>query len=205
MKKFLVLITALLFFAAPLGSLAEPHALTKEEASILMDRMTEIDADEHLRKTVESENTQHTREWEKEHGKNTRWNGDVIADYVLTYGMMPTHNAPYANPLAVYPDQARLTIDMAKQIAREAVLAVENRLTEEKLSTLQCIWEFDYCRDLDWFWTEDGTWIITWYGSEGLVCRAFLRDTDGQPTVVFIYLDCHDPYSDDGLAIYTAF
>ena len=199
------MLIALIFCAAPLDSLAERCALTKEGAYDLMDRMEEIRADAALCKIVENENARHTREWEKEYGRNTRWDGDVMAEYVLAYGMMPTHNAPYANPLAVYPDHARLSIDAVKQIAKEAVMSVDSRLTEARLERMRCIWEFDYCRNLDWFWTEDGPWIITWYDREEIVCRAYLRDTNGEPTAVFVYLDCHDPYTDDGLAIYTVF
>ena len=82
---------------------------------------------------------------------------------------------------------------------------MEDRLPGEKLDSLTCLWEFDYCRDLGWWWTYDGTWIITWYNENEIVCRAFLRDADGKPTIVFIYLDSHDPYSDDGVAVYTDF
>ena len=205
MKKIIVFITVFLLFAAPLGSLAEPRAINKEEAQALMDRMKEMYTDGSLYRTVENENAQHTREWERDYGRSTRWDGDVMAEYVLTYGMMPTHNAPYANPLAVYPVHARLSIEEAKQIAKEAAMSVDSRLTESRLENMRCIWEFDYCRDLDWFWTEDGTWIITWYNGDEIVCRTYLRDTNGTPTVVFIYLDCHDPYTDDGLAVYTDF
>ena len=111
----------------------------------------------------------------------------------------------HANPLAVYPDDARLTIPEAKRIAAEAVSSVEDRLPAEKLDDLTCLWEFDYCRDLGWWWTYDGTWIITWFDGNAIVSRAFLRDADGKPTIVFIYLDDHDPYSDDGVTVYTDF
>lgn len=129
----------------------------------------------------------------------------MMADYVLAYGMMPTYDAPYANPLAVYPDDAKLTIPEAKRISAEAVSSVEVRLPAEKLDGLTCLWEFDFCRDLGWWWTYDGTWIITWFDGNTIVSRAFLRDADGKPTIVFIYLDDHDPYSDDGVTVYADF
>ena len=154
---------------------------------------------------IKYQNEKNTREWEKQYGPAVRWNGDLTADYVLEYGMMPTHDSPFANPLAVYPDDAKLSIDEAKVIGREAVSSVESRLSPDKLNGLTCLWEFDYCRDLGWFWTYDGTWIITWYDENKIVGRAYIRDADGKPTIVFIYLDDHDPYSDDGVTAYTDF
>ena len=206
MKKIMLLLIALILCAVSPLSIAERHALSQQEAVALMDAMSETycldDADF---RAVQRENEQHTREWEKKLGKHSRWDGNVMADYVLEYGMMPTHDAPYANPLAVYPDDAKLTIPEAKQIAAEAVSSVEDRLPTEKLDGLTCLWEFDYCRDLGWWWTYDGTWIITWLHENQIVSRAFLRDADGKPTIVFIYLDDHDLYSDDGVAFYTDF
>ena len=206
MKKALSLLTALILCAAPLFSLAERRALSRQEAVFLMDAMEKIycAVDVDIR-SVQRENEQHTREWEKKYGYHIRWDGDLMADYVLEYGMMPTHDAPYANPLAVYPDDARLTIPEAKRIAAQAVSFVEDRLPVEKLTSLSCLWEYDYSRDLGWWWTYDGTWIITWFDGNTIVSRAFLRDADGKPTIVFIYLDDHDPYSDDGVTIYTDF
>ena len=206
MKKLLSLLIALILCAAPPVSLAERRALSRQEAVALMDAMSETycldDADF---RAVQRENEQHTREWEKKYGYHIRWDGDLMADYVLAYGMMPTFDAPYANPLAVYPDDAKLTIPEAKRIAAQAVSSVEDRLPAEKLDGLTCLWEFDYCRDLGWWWTYDGTWIITWFDGNAIVSRAFLRDADGKPTIVFIYLDDHDPYSDDGVTVYTDF
>lgn len=206
MKKLLSLLIALILCAASPVSLAERRALSRQETVSLMDAMDKIycaeDADI---RSVQRENEQHTQEWEKKYGSHIRWDGDVMADYVLAYGMMPTYDAPYANPLAVYPDDARLTIPEAKRIAAEAVSSVEDRLPAEKLDGLTLLWEFDYCRDLGWWWTYDGTWIITWFDGNAIVSRAFLRDADGKPTIVFIYLDDHDPYLDDGVAVYTDF
>ena len=162
MKIALSLLTALILCAAPLFSLAERRALSRQEAVFLMDAMEKIycaeDADI---RSVQRENEQHTREWEKKYGYHIRWDGDLMADYVLEYGMMPTHDAPYANPLAVYPDDAKLTIPEAKRIAAQAVSFVEDRLPVEKLTSLTCLWEYDYSRDLGWWWTYDGTWVIT--------------------------------------------
>lgn len=206
MKKLLSLLIALILCAASPVSLAERRALSRQETVSLMDAMDKIycaeDADI---RSVQRENEQHTQEWEKKYGSHIRWDGDVMADYVLEYGMMPTYDAAYANPLAVYPDDAKLTIPEAKRIAAQAVSSVENRLPAEKLDGLTCLWEFDYCRDLGWWWTYDGTWIITWFDGNTIVSRVFLRDADGKPTIVFIYLDDHDPYSDDGVAVYTDF
>ena len=206
MKKVLLLLIALTLCAAPLNSLAERRALSRQEAASLMDAMEKIYCAEDVDiRSIQRENEQHTREWEKKYGYHVRWDGEVMADYVLEYGMMPTYNAPYANPLAVYPDDAKLTIQEAKHIAAQAVSSVEDRLPADRLDSLTCLWEFDYCRDLGWWWTYDGTWIITWFDGEEIICRAFLRDADGKPTIVFIYLDDHDPYSDDGVAVYTDF
>ena len=206
MKKIITLLIALMLCAAPHSSLAEPRALSRQEAFSLMDRMEEIfSGDDAEYRLIKYQNEKNTREWEKQYGPAVRWNGDLTADYVLEYGMMPTHDGPFANPLAVYPDDARLSIDEAKAIRREAVSSVESRLSPDNLNGLTCLWEFDYCRDLGWWWTYDGTWIITWFDGNTIVSRAFLRDADGKPTIVFIYLDDHDPYSDDGVAVYTDF
>ena len=206
MKKALSLLITLILCAAPLYSLAERRALSRQEAFDLMDRMEEIFCgDEVEYRLVKYQNEKNTRAWEKEYGPLSRWNGDLTADYVLEYGMMPTHDSPHANPLAVYPDDARLSVEEAKRIAQEAAESVDGRLTPEKLDSLDWLWEFDYCRDLGWFWTYDGTWLITWYDEKGLVCRAYIRDADGKPTIVFVYLDDHDPYTDDGVTAYTNF
>ena len=206
MKKAMSVLIVLILCVAPLVSLAERRALSHQEAIELMNKMDELyyaeDAD---MRSLQNENAKHTREWEKTYGRHGRWNGDRIADYVLQYGMMPTYDIPYANPIAVYPDNANITIKEAKQVAKTAVASVEGRLPEKKLDELTCLWEFDYCRDLGWWWTYDGTWIITWYDGDTIVSRAFLRDADGKPTIVFIYLDNNDPYSDDGVMTYTNF
>ena len=206
MKKIISLLIALMLCAAPPLSLAERRALSRQEAFELMNRMEEIFCGDDVEyRLIKYQNEKNTREWEKQYGPAGRWNGDITADYVLEYGMMPTHDSPFANPLAVYPDDAKLSIDEAKVIGREAVSSVESRLSMEKLNRMTCLWEFDYCRDLGWFWTYDGTWIITWYDENKIVGRAYIRDADGKPTIVFIYLDDHDPYSDDGVAAYTDF
>lgn len=206
MKKLFSLMIALILCAAPLVSLAERHALSQQEAIALMDAMSEMYCWEDVDfRAIQRENEQHTRAWEEQYGKHSRWDGGLIADYVLEYGMMPTYDTPYANPLAVYPDHAKLTIEEAKAIGRKAIASVENRLPVNKLDSLNCLWEFDYCRDLGWWWTYDGTWIISWFDGTKLICRAYLRDADGKPTIVFIHLDDNDPYSDDGVITYTQF
>ena len=206
MKKIMLFLIALMLCAAPSLSLAERRALSRQEAFELMNRMEEIFCGDDVEyRLIKYQNEKNTREWEKQYGPAVRWNGDLTADYVLEYGMMPTHDSPFANPLAVYPDDARLSIDEAKAIGWEAVSSVESRLPPDKLNGLTCLWEFDYCHDLGWFWTYDGTWIITWYEENKIVGRAYIRDADGKPTIVFIYLDDHDPYSDDGVAAYTDF
>ena len=106
MKKIMLLLIALIVCAAPLVSLAERSALSRQEAVALMDAMSETycldDADF---RAVQRENEQHTREWEKKYGYHIRWDGDMMADYVLAYGMMPTYDAPYASA----PDRKRCT------------------------------------------------------------------------------------------------
>ena len=52
---------------------------------------------------------------------------------------------------------------------------------------------------------KDTGYDFTWFDGDTIVSRAFLRDADGKPTIVFIYLDDHDPYSDDGVTVYTDF
>ena len=206
MKKALSFLIFLILCVAPPVSLAERRALSHQEAIELMNKMDErYFAEDADMRSLQKENTKHTREWEKIYGRHVRWNGDRIADYVLQYGMMPTYDIPYANPIAVYPDNARITIEEAKQIAKTAVASVDERLPEKRLDELNRLWEFDYCRDLGWWWTYDGTWIITWYDGNTIVSRAFLRDADGKPTIVFTYLDNNDPYSDDGVVAYTSF
>ena len=206
MKKAVSLLIAVILCAAPLLSRAEPRALTRQEAVSLMVAMFDLfcldDADFRV---IQHENEQHTRDWEKKYGRHVLWNGDVTADYVLAYGMMPTYDTPYANPLAVYPDNAKLTIEDAKYIAAKAISSVDDRLSMDTLDRLTCLWEFDYCRDLGWFWTYDGTWVISWCEDNTLAGRVYIRDADGKPTIAFVYLDGHDPYSDDGVVAYTDF
>ena len=200
------LILCMFIVCFPLNTLAEKHALTHQEAIALMDAMENIYCSEDADiRSIQHENEAHTREWEKKYGNHVRWNGDITADYVLEYGMMPTHDTPYANPLAVYPDHAVLAIDEAKAIGKKAVSSVETRLTAEKLDQLTCLWEFCYSRDLGWWWTYDGTWAISWFDGNTLICRAYLRDADGKPAIVFVHLDNDDPYSDDGVITYSGF
>ena len=84
MKKALSLLTALILCVAPLFSMAERRALSRQEAFELMDRMEEIFCgDEVEYRLVKYQNEKNTRAWEKEHGPLSRWNGDLTADYVL--------------------------------------------------------------------------------------------------------------------------
>ena len=140
MKKIMLLLIAIMLCAAPPLSLAERRALSRQEAFELMNRMEEIfcgdDAEYRL---IKYQNEKNTREWEKQYGPAVRWNGDLTADFVLEYGMMPTHDSPFANPLAVYPDDACLSIDEAKAIGWEAVSSVESRLPPDKLNGLTCL------------------------------------------------------------------
>ena len=140
MNKIFCMVAAILTMAFSLPfSQAETISLSREEAIAMMDAFENLDFDEVWEwKEFQKENARHTKEWEEKFGRNTRWQGDVTASYVLAYGMMPTYDAPYANPLAVYPDDARLTIPEAKRIAsmpqnaRVPALRVLNRIMIER-------------------------------------------------------------------------
>ena len=193
----------LMAFSLPFAN-AETTSLSLEEANALMDTFENLEFDEAWEwKEFQKENARHTNEWEEKYGRNNRWQGEVTATYVLAYGMMPTHDAPYANPLAALPGSDTLGEAMARSLAMDAVAKVEKRLPREELETMEYTWEYCYSRDLDWFWDPAGTWIFAWYQEGKKVCIVYVSDTDARVTIVFDYLD-RTP-DDEGIHIYTEF
>ena len=206
MKKKMLIVLIALLCSQPLLSFADTIQLSWKEACNLMDQFEDQYQGKQERKALEKENAQRTREWEKEYGHHLRWQGDLTAEYMQKYGMMPTYNAPYANPMAVIPGPDTLGVDAARTLAMEAVLKVEPRLTRSKLETMFSTWEFCYSRDLGWFWEPTGTWYFAWYSdTDKIVCNAYVSDCDRKVTIVFDHLDCHDPYDDSGLMVFTDF
>ncbi len=206
MKRMFCLLTAVVMMAFSFSAaFADSVHLTQEEAYRLMDALeNKAFSADWQRKEFEKENALHTREWEKEYGKHTRWQGDVLAAYVLAYGIMPTYDVPYANPLAVLPGPDTLGEAVAHAIAMDAVAKVENRLSQSALENMEYTWGFYYSRDLDWFWEPSGTWVFRWFSPEGaLVCMAYVSDRPAKVTIVFDYLD-RTP-DDEGIRIYTDF
>ena len=206
MKRMFCWIAAVVTMAFSFtAAFADSIRLTQEEAYLLMDALEhkEFSAD-WQRKEFEKENALHTREWEKEFGKHTRWQGDVLAAYVMAYGVMPTYSAATANPLAVLPGPDTLSEAAARAIAMDAVAKVENRLSKTALDAMESTWGFYYSRDLDWFWEPSGTWVFRWFSPEGaLVCMAYVSDRPAKVTIVFDYLD-RTP-DEEGIHIYTEF
>ena len=205
MKKTICLIAAILTMAFSLPfAQAETISLSQVEAIAMMDAFESLDFDEAWEwKEFQKENARHTNEWEEKYGRNNRWQGEVTATYVLAYGMMPTHDAPYANPLAALPGSDTLGEAMARSLAMDAVAKVEKRLPREELETMEYTWEYCYSRDLDWFWDPAGTWIFAWYQEGKQVCIVYGSDKDARVTIAFDYLD-RNP-DDEGIHIYTEF
>ncbi len=207
MKKIVSLIMAIIMTASFFlsSAYAEDHALTRQEAEALMESFERLEFDEAWEwKEFQKENARRTREWEKEYGPHGRWQGDVIASYVLAYGMMPTYDAPYADPLAALPGLDNLPEIAARSLAMDAVENVEKRLPRSVLESMESVWGFYYSHDLDWFWEPSGTWIFCWYSNEGkLVCMAYVSDCEAKATIVFDYID-RTP-DDEGIHIYTEF
>ncbi len=205
MKKTICLIAAILTMAFSLPfAQAEIISLSREEAIAMMDAFESLDFDEAWEwKEFQKENARHTNEWEEKYGRNNRWQGDVTAAYVLAYGVMPTCDAPYANPLAALPGSDTLGEAMARSLAMDAVAKVEKRLPREELETMEYTWEYCYSRDLDWFWDPAGTWIFAWYQEGKQVCIVYVSDKDARVTIAFDYLD-RNP-DDEGIHIYTEF
>lgn len=205
MNKVFCMIAAivLMAFSLPFAQ-AETVSLSRKEAFATMDAFESLDFDEAWEwKEFQKENTRRTKEWEKEYGKHTRWQGDVLAAYVLAYGMMPTYDAPYADPLAALPGSDNLLESVARTIAIDAVAKVEYRLPHSMLENLESTWTFYYSRDLDWFWEPSGTWVFSWYQEGKLVCMAYVSDTTACVTIVFDYLDSTP--DDEGIHVYTDF
>ena len=205
MKKIICLIAATVMMAFSFTlAYAESEALTYEQAIALMDTLENREFDAAWeRKEFQKENDRHTREWEAVHGPCSRWRGDVVAAYVLEYGLMPTHDAPYANPLAVLPGPDALSESAARSLAMDAVAKVEKRLPLPLLDAMEYTWGFYYSRDLDWFWEPAGTWIFSWYQEGKQVCMAYISDAHAKVTIIFDYLD-RTP-DDEGIHIFTDF
>ena len=117
---------------------------------------------------------------------------------------MPTHGAPYADPLAALPGAGNLPEIVARTLAMDAVEKAEERLPRAALENMESTWGFYYSRDLDWFWEPSGTWVFCWYSDTGkTVCMAYVSDCQAKATIVFDYLD-RTP-DDEGIHIYTDF
>ena len=205
MKKTVCLFAAIVLMAFSLSfAQAETISLSREEAITMMDAFEILDLYEAWEwKEFQKENARRTKEWEEKYGQITRWQGDITAAYVLTYGMMPTHDAPYANPLAVLPGPDTLGEAAVLSLAMDAVAKVEKRLPRADLEVMEYTWEYCYSRNLDWFWDPAGTWIFSWYQEGKQVCMAYVSDSQAKVTIVFDYLD-RTP-DDEGIHIYTEF
>lgn len=205
MKKTICLIAAILTMAFSLPfAQAETISLSQVEAIAMMDAFESLDFDEAWEwKEFQKENARRTREWETEYGPHGRWQGDVTAAYVLAYGVMPTYDAPYADPLVALPGTDNLPEIVARSLAMDAVAKVEKRLPRSVLENMESTWGFYYSRDLDWFWEPSGTWVFSWYQEGKQACMAYVSDTDARVTIVFDYLD-RTP-DDEGIHIYTEF
>ena len=205
MNRILCLIAAIFTMAFSFPCVqAETVPLSQDEAYILMDTFESREFEAAWEwKEFQKENARHTREWEAQFGKTTRWQGDTTAAYVLEYGMMPTHDAPYVNPLAALPGPETLGEAVARSLAMDAVAKVEKRLPRTELEAMEYTWEFCYSRDLDWFWDPAGTWIFSWYQEGKQVCMVYVSDPQAKVTIVFDYLD--RTQDDEGIHIYTEF
>lgn len=205
MNRIICLIAVILTMAFSLTfSPAETISHSREEAIAMMDAFESLDFDETWEWTeFQKENTRRTKEWEREYCKHTRWQGDVTAAYVLAYGVMPTYDVPYVDPLAALPGPDTLGEAVACSLAMDAVAKVERRLSRADLEVMEYTCGFYYSRDLDWFWEPSGTWVFSWYQEEKLVCMAYVSDTAARVTIVFDYLD-RTP-DDEGIHIYTDF
>ena len=205
MNRILCLIAAIFTMAFSFPCVqAETVPLSQDEAYILMDTFESREFEAAWEwKEFQKENARHTREWEAQFGKTTRWQGDTTAVYVLAYGMMPTHDAPYANPLAVLPGPDTLGEAVARSLAMDAVAKVEKRLPRTELEAMEYTWEYCYSRDLDWFWDPAGAWIFSWYQDGKQVCMVYVSDPQAKVTIVFDYLD--RTQDDEGIHIYTEF
>lgn len=208
----ILLLAALLFVTSIIPvSQAESNTFSKENPLSLHDAFDLMDAFENRefesvweQKALEKENAQHTKEWEKEYGKYTRWQGNVTAAYAQAYGFMPSHDTLSVNPLCVPPHRDSLSIYEAYDMAAKAVARKEKRLPREKLDKYFYTWEYCVSRELDWFWNPLGTWVFSWYNaSDKLVCCAYVDDCARKVTIVF---DCLDRTPDDeGIKIYKNF
>lgn len=177
----------------------------REEAYAYMDSVLAEYQDAAVLKMTQRENEHHTREWEEIYGYHVRWNGDLVLRYVQTFGRMPTYDYPYADPLEIPVEWANMSIAEATKLAKNAIMSVESRLSDELLDQMNCLWSFELSRDLGWFWTPSGTWIINWWDDETIIASAYINDEKATVKIVFIYLDCHTDDPDDGMAVYTDF
>ena len=205
-KQFCCCLSAfILIFFINSCALAESSLLSLRDAYHLMDAFESREYESIWeKKNLEKENTQHTREWEKEYGPYTRWQGDVTAAYVQAYGFMPSHDALSVNPLSVLPHRESLSLLEVYELAAKAVSRKEKRLPREKLDKYFYTWEYCVSRELDWFWAPLGTWIISWYDTaDRLICRAYVDDCARKVTIVFDYLE-RTP-DDEGIKIFKNF
>ena len=208
----ILLIAVSLFLVSIISaSQAESNTFSEKNALALQDAFSLMDAYESRafesiweRKALEKENAQHTRDWEKEYGRYTRWQGNVTAAYVRAYGFMPSHDTLSVNPLSVLPHQESLSLTEAYELAAKAVSRKEKRLPREKLDKYFYAWEYCVSRELDWFWSPLGTWLISWYDTaDRLICCAYVDDCARKVTIVFDYLD-RTP-DDEGIKIFKNF
>ena len=206
MKRIICFLSIILLLcSSSVDSLAENVPLSLRDANHLMDAFESREYESVWeKKALEQENAQHTREWEKEYGPYTRWQGDVTAAYVQAYGFMPSHDALSVNPLSMLPHQESLSLPEAYELATKAVAGKEKRLPREKLGKYFYTWDYCVSRELDWFWAPLGTWIISWYDTaDRLICRAYVDDCARKVTIVFDYLD-RTP-DDEGIKIFKNF
>ena len=206
MKRFCCFVSViLLLWSMNTVSFAEANPLSLHDAFSLMDAFESREYESIWdKKALEKENVQHTKEWEKEYGQFTRWQGDVTAAYVQAYGFMPSHDTLSVNPLSVLPHEDSLSLPEAYELAAKAVARKEKRLPREKLDKYFYTWEYCVSRELDWFWAPLGTWIISWYNTrDRLVCQVYVDDCARKVTTVFDYLD-RTP-DDEGIKIFKNF
>ena len=144
MKNVICLISVIVMMAFSFPyACAESASLSWKEANALMDAFESLDFDEAWEwKEYQKENTCRTREWEAEYGPLGRWQGDTLAAYALAYGVMPTHDAPYAEPLAALPGTDNLPEIVARTIAMDAVEKVVDRLPRAVLENMESTWGF---------------------------------------------------------------
>ena len=204
-KRICCCLLAFILFSISSFALADSAPLSLHDAYCLMDAFENREFESIWeKKALEKENAQHTKEWEREYGQFSRWQGDVTAAYVQAYGFMPSHDILSVNPLSVLPHEDSFSLPEAYELAAKGVARKEKRLPREKLDKYFHTWEYCVSRELDWFWAPLGTWIISWYNTrDRLVCQAYVDDCARKVTIVFDYLD-RTP-DDEGIKIFKNF